>query len=142
MLNHQEVKYDIKTNSRDALKRSKSLKIQTHPHVPSRTLSRRKALSKACKWFIGSFSLKPEEKKNWREVQLWAQKTDLATHGRQRRMKVNNARHTVIQVEEKAARSCIDVTSIFKYKHSVPLSLTSIDTGLQIKKQEYNFCAS
>ena len=36
---------------------------------------------------------------------------------------------------------CIAVTSIFKYKLSV-LSLTSFETGLQIKKQDYNSCSS
>ena len=36
---------------------------------------------------------------------------------------------------------CIAVTSISKYKLSV-LSLTSFETGLQIKKQDYNSCSS
>ena len=43
MLNHQVFKYEIKVSSNDNLK-DKSLEIQTHPHVPSRTLPKKKGL--------------------------------------------------------------------------------------------------
>jgi len=93
--------------------------------VPSRTLSKRKALKRGIHMSHRVFfPFKNKRKEKARESSIASPERSLVTHGERKRKRRHNISHTVLQVEEKSAQLCIAVTSTFKYKLSV-LSLTS-----------------